>query len=94
MKVSPLRFPTSETRLCLTVAGGRHTLRCYKDNAVAIDLRNLSNVFVDSEKGVAYVGGGAKLWNLDLECEAHGNKYTVAGTNASTGVGGYTRGFF
>lgn len=74
------------------VAGGRHTLRCYKDGAVAIDLRNICNVFIDSEKGVAHVGGGAKLFNLDLECEAHGNKFAVAGTNASTGVGGYTIG--
>lgn len=49
-------------------------------------------MFIDCEKSIAHVGGGALLYHLDLECEAHGNKFAVAGTNASTGIGGFTIG--
>ncbi|KAI9024524.1 hypothetical protein DFJ74DRAFT_665452 [Hyaloraphidium curvatum] len=79
----------AQNKLEFTVAGGRHTLRCFKTGAVAIDLRRMCGVAVDGEKGVAHVGGGAKLFHLDSECAAHGNKFAVAGTNKTTGVGGY-----
>ncbi|KAI9004458.1 hypothetical protein DFJ74DRAFT_647022 [Hyaloraphidium curvatum] len=75
-----------------TVAGGRHTMRCFKDGAPAIDLRLLSNVFVDPKAGVARAGGGATVHHLDAECAAHGSMYTTAGTNRTTGIGGFGTG--
>lgn len=78
-------------KLEFTVSGGRHTLRCFKEGVLCIDLRLMRGVMVDKEKKIAHVQGGAKLADFDGECHAQG-LCTVAGSDPRTGVGGYVQG--
>ncbi|KXS12146.1 FAD-binding domain-containing protein [Gonapodya prolifera JEL478] len=75
----------------LTIAGGRHTIHSTKDHRVTLDLTLLSAVVVDPSNSIAHVQGGARLGELDRACSVYGVA-VPSGTNADTGVGGYTVG--
>ncbi|KXS09487.1 FAD-binding domain-containing protein [Gonapodya prolifera JEL478] len=81
----------NETNTEFTVSGGRHTLRCFKDNVLCIDLRLMRSVVIEAERRVAHVQGGCKLMDLDGETSVHG-LCTPAGTDPRTGVGGFLLG--
>jgi hypothetical protein len=56
-----------------------------------IDLSQLTNVTIDTDKKRAHVGGGALLGHLDQASLPHG-LVTTAGVVSHTGVGGFTLG--
>ncbi|TPX37541.1 hypothetical protein SmJEL517_g00489 [Synchytrium microbalum] len=77
--------------LDLTVAAGRHGVRCFKEGALCIDLCKMRGVHVDPIAMTATVAGGARNGDLDHACQLY-NVGTPAGTNSDTGVGGLTLG--
>ncbi|KAJ3338433.1 hypothetical protein HDU93_009529 [Gonapodya sp. JEL0774] len=81
----------NETNTEFTVSGGRHTMRCFKDNVLCVDLRLMRGVVVEKEKRIAHVQGGCKLMDLDGETSLHG-LCTTAGSDPRTGVGGFLTG--
>lgn len=89
--VSAILKYCSQKGLEFTVSGGRHTMRCFKEGVLCIDLRLMRSVIVDKKNRVGHVQGGAKLADFDAECNAQG-LVAVAGSDPRTGVGGYLQG--
>ncbi|KNC95892.1 uncharacterized protein SPPG_08653 [Spizellomyces punctatus DAOM BR117] len=81
----------SSNQIPVTVAGGRHSMRCYKNDHLAIDLRHMDAVIVDAVNRTVAVQGGAKLGQVDRECSLFG-MHAPFGTDPDTGVGGLTLG--
>lgn len=61
------------------------------EGGMVIDLAALKDIEVDTGAGIASVGGGALLGDLDAATQAHGLAVT-AGIEPETGVGGLTLG--
>ncbi len=82
-----------DNQLLTAVRGGGHSWpgKSVCDGGLMIDLSQLSNVTVDTERQRAHAQGGALLYTLDTETIKHG-LVTVAGVVSHTGVGGYTLG--
>lgn len=82
-----------DNQLLTAVRGGGHSWpgKSVCDGGLMIDLSQLSNVTVDTDRQRAHAQGGALLYTLDTETLKHG-LVTVAGVVSHTGVGGYTLG--
>ena len=82
-----------ERDLLVAVRGGGHSWpgKSVCDDGLMIDLSQLTNVAVDTDKSRAHVGGGALLGHLDQASLPHG-LVTTAGVVSHTGVGGFTLG--
>lgn len=80
-------------RMPLTVRGGGHNIggRAVADGALMIDLSERREVRVDVEAGVADVGPGATLGDLDAAAQAHG-RVVPTGIVSETGIAGLTLG--
>jgi FAD/FMN-containing dehydrogenase len=78
-----------EKGMPLSVRGGGHNVsgRSVCEGGVLIDLSGVRNVRVDRERGVARVGGGALLGDIDHETQAVGMAVPV-GAVSETGIGG------
>ena len=82
-----------ERNLLVAVRGGGHSWpgKSICDDGLMIDLSQLTNVTIDTDKNCAHVGGGALLGHLDQASLPHG-LVTTAGVVSHTGVGGFTLG--
>jgi len=82
-----------ERNLLVAVRGGGHSWpgKSICDDGLMIDLSQLTNVTIDTDKKRAHVGGGALLGHLDQAALPHG-LVTTAGVVSHTGVGGFTLG--
>ncbi|KAJ3548836.1 hypothetical protein NMY22_g1109 [Coprinellus aureogranulatus] len=88
-----LRF-AKESQLPVAVKGGGHNAAGASsvEDGVVIDLsRYLTQVRVDADKRLGYVGGGSVWKTVDAEAMKHGLA-TVGGTVNHTGVGGLALG--
>ena len=83
----------AERDLLVAVRGGGHSWpgKSICDDGLMIDLSQLTNVAIDTDKNRARVGGGALLGHLDQASLPHG-LVTTAGVISHTGVGGFTLG--
>jgi FAD binding domain-containing protein/berberine-like enzyme len=90
--VAAVRY-AREAELPLAVRGGGHHVAGYAavDGGVTIDLSLMRNVYVDRERRVARVEGGALWSDVDRATQRYGLA-TPGGTAASVGVGGFTLG--
>ena len=90
--VAAVRF-ARDAGLEIAVRGGGHGVagRALCDDGMVIDLRRMNGVAVDPQAGVAVVGGGATMSNLDRATEPHGLA-TTGGRVSTTGVGGFVLG--
>ncbi|GAA0488174.1 FAD-binding oxidoreductase [Salinibacillus aidingensis] len=79
--------------LTISVRGGGHhvagTAVC--DHGLMIDLSEMRNVDVDTDRKIAYVEGGAILRDIDMETQKYGLA-TPTGTVSQTGIGGLALG--
>jgi FAD/FMN-containing dehydrogenase len=82
-----------ERNLLVAVRGGGHSWpgKSICDDGLMIDLSQLTNVSIDTEKNRAHVGGGALLSHLD-QASLEKGLVTTAGVVSHTGVGGFTLG--
>ena len=82
-----------ERDLLVAVRGGGHSWpgKSVCDDGLMIDLSQLTDVAIDTDKKRALVGGGALLGHLDQASLPHG-LVTTAGVVSHTGVGGFTLG--
>ncbi len=82
-----------ERDLLVAVRGGGHSWpgKSICNDGLMIDLSQLTDVTIDTEKSRAHVGGGALLGHLDQAALPHG-LVTTAGVVSHTGVGGFTLG--
>ena len=82
-----------ERELLVAVRGGGHSWpgKSVCDDGLMIDLSQLTDVAIDTDKQRAHVGGGALLGHLDQASLPHG-LVTTAGVVSHTGVGGFTLG--
>ncbi len=82
-----------ERNLLVAVRGGGHSWpgKSICNDGLMIDLSQLTDVTIDTEKSRAHVGGGALLGHLDQAALPHG-LVTTAGVVSHTGVGGFTLG--
>lgn len=90
--IAAVRF-ASERRLPLSVYGGGHGVvgGAAADGGVVIDLRPMSEVWVDWDSATAQVRAGTRWAELDRETQVHG--LAVTGARISTvGVAGFTLG--
>ncbi|KAH8114450.1 FAD-binding domain-containing protein [Phellopilus nigrolimitatus] len=88
-----IKYATAE-KLPLAIRGGGHSTpgASSSEGGLVIDLsRFLNGVRIDSEKRLAYVGGGA-LWGAVDNAAIKFGLATVGGTVNHTGVGGLTLG--
>lgn len=80
-------------RLLTSVRGGGHgiagTAVC--DGGLMISLERMNSVHVDPDRRIAWVGGGAKLGDVDHETAAH-DLVCPGGVVSTTGVAGLTTG--
>lgn len=90
--VAAVRF-AREQELPLAIRGGGHGAAGHGsiDDGLLIDLAHLNAVSIDGEAGLATVGGGALLSQLDQAAQALGLVCPV-GVVGHTGVGGLTLG--
>jgi FAD/FMN-containing dehydrogenase len=81
------------TDLDISVRGGGHNVagRCVIDDAVMIDLGEMSDVAVDPEARTTRAGGGALWADLNTATAEHGLAVT-GGAISTTGIGGLTLG--
>lgn len=81
------------TGLPLAIRGGGHNVagNAMCDGGVVIDLSDLHEVRVDTERKVAVVQPGATWYDFDQATQAHGLSST-GGLISSTGVAGFTLG--
>ncbi len=77
----------------IAVRGGAHSMSGASavDDGLVVDLSAMNQVTIDPEAKRAWVGGGAKLAELDAAAQAYGLA-TPAGTVSHTGVAGLTLG--
>ena len=82
-----------ERELLVAVRGGGHSWpgKSVCDDGLMIDLSQLTDVAIDTDKKRAHVGGGALLGHLDRASLPHG-LVTTTGVVSHTGVGGFTLG--
>lgn len=82
-----------ERGLLLSIRGGGHSWpgKSVCDGGLMLDLAEMRDVKVDTNKRSATAQGGALLGNLDAATLEHG-LVTTAGVVSHTGVGGYTLG--
>lgn len=82
-----------ERNLLVAVHGGGHSWpgKSVCEGGMMLDLSQMNDVDVDTERRVAKTGGGALLNNLDSASLEHG-LVTTAGVVSHTGVGGFTLG--
>jgi len=79
--------------LLTAIRGGGHSWpgKSVCNDGIMIDLSQMHQVDIDTDRKVAETGGGALLGNLDDASLPHG-LVTTAGVVSHTGVGGYTTG--
>lgn len=87
-----VRFARDHDAL-VCVKGGGHNVagNAVHDDALMIDLSEMDSVRVEPGRGVARVGAGAILADLDHEAQAFGLA-TPVGYNSTTGIAGLTLG--
>ena len=90
--VTAVRY-ARDNDLPLTVRGGGHHVAGHSvvDGGVTIDLSLMRSVYVDAERRIAVVEGGALWSDVDRATQPYGLA-TPGGTVASVGVGGFTLG--
>ncbi|MDP9495433.1 MAG: FAD-binding oxidoreductase [Actinomycetota bacterium] len=82
-----------EQGLELSIKGGGHNIAglALSDRGITLDMSRLNTVEVDVAQGVARVGAGCKLGEVDRATQEHGLA-TVLGFVSETGVAGLTLG--
>jgi FAD/FMN-containing dehydrogenase len=77
----------------LAVRAGGHNIagNAVADDSLVIDLTGMRSVHVDPDARIAYVDGGATLYDTDHETQAFGLAVPL-GINSTTGVAGLTLG--
>jgi FAD/FMN-containing dehydrogenase len=90
--VRTVRFARSEG-LPIAVRGGSHSIAGFStaDDAIVIDLAEMSSVEVDVEGRRAVAGGGTKWKDFDAATQQHGLA-TTGGLISSTGIAGFALG--
>ncbi|OQD81026.1 hypothetical protein PENANT_c030G01884 [Penicillium antarcticum] len=72
---------------------GGHSYASYstggKNGSLIVDLRMFNEITVDNKTGVASVGGGVRLGNLDLSLYAQGKRALSHGTCPDVSIGGH-----
>jgi len=79
--------------LLLAVRGGGHNIagNAVCDDGIVVDLSQMKAAYVDPDKRLATIEGGATLGDLDAATQAHGLA-TPVGINSTTGIAGLTLG--
>lgn len=82
-----------EEDLLVAVRGGGHSVagHCIADDCLLVDLSRMRGVWVDSERRIVRVQGGATWGDVDRETQAFGLA-VPGGIVSTTGVGGLTLG--
>jgi len=80
-------------KLVTAIRGGGHNVggRALCDEGIVIDLSGMRSVYVDSEKQIVRVQGGATLGDVDRETHVFGLA-VPSGIVPKTGIGGLTLG--
>jgi FAD/FMN-containing dehydrogenase len=84
---------TRDHELLLSIKGAGHNIAglALCDGGVTLDMSGMKDVAVDVDAGLARVGAGATLGDVDRASQAHGLATTL-GFVSATGVGGLTLG--
>ena len=70
----------------ITCAGGRHSAKCYKDGAVAIDFRKCGGIAVDADAKTVKAEAGVLNGTLERACADYGLIVSGAGWVVSTTI--------
>ena len=84
--VSDAVICASENNIKVAARSGGHSYASYstggQDGSLVVNLENFQNVTLDNSTGVAAVGGGIRLGNMDLKIYLLGQRALSHGTSA------------